>query len=82
MNSWCRYCTRDIGLDKSGRGENSASKLYVDNLPSSSCAVDVVNWAGFGIEDCDSAIVIWTDNSGVIAKNLELLKNLGKPAFL
>ncbi len=34
------------------------------------------------IEDCDSAIVIWTDSSGVIAENLELLKNLGTPAFL
>jgi hypothetical protein len=34
------------------------------------------------IEDCDSAIVIWTDSSGVIAENLELLKNLGKPTFL
>jgi hypothetical protein len=34
------------------------------------------------IEDCDSAIIIWTNNSGVIAQNLELLKNLGKPAFL
>jgi hypothetical protein len=34
------------------------------------------------IEDCDSAIIIWTDNSGVIAENLELLKNLEKPTFL
>ena len=34
------------------------------------------------IEDCDSAIVIWTDSSSVIAENLELLKNLGKPTFL
>ncbi len=34
------------------------------------------------IEDCDSAIIIWTDNSGVIAENLELLKKLGKPTFL
>lgn len=34
------------------------------------------------IEDCDSVIVIWTDNSRVIAENLELLKNLGKPTFL
>ena len=34
------------------------------------------------IEDCDSAIVIWTDSSGVIAENLELLENLGKPTFL
>ncbi len=34
------------------------------------------------IEDCDSAIVIWSDSSGVIAENLETLKNLGKPTFL
>jgi hypothetical protein len=34
------------------------------------------------IRDCDSAIVIWTDNSGVIAENLEPLKNLDKPTFL
>ncbi len=34
------------------------------------------------IEDCDSAIVIWSDTSGVIAENLELLKRLGKPTFL
>jgi hypothetical protein len=34
------------------------------------------------IEDCDSAVIIWTDSSGVIAENLELLKNLGKPTFL
>ena len=34
------------------------------------------------IEDCDSALVIWVDNSGVIAENLELLKQLGKRTFL
>jgi hypothetical protein len=34
------------------------------------------------IENCDSAIIIWTDNSGVIAENLELLKNLRKSTFL
>jgi len=34
------------------------------------------------IEDCDSAIVIWTNRSGQIAKNLELLKRLQKPTFL
>lgn len=34
------------------------------------------------IEDCDSAIVIWVDNSGVIAENLELLKRLGKPTYV
>jgi hypothetical protein len=34
------------------------------------------------IEDCDSAVVIWADSSGVIAGNLELLKNLDKPTFL
>ncbi|UCE29026.1 MAG: hypothetical protein JSV85_07150 [Candidatus Bathyarchaeota archaeon] len=34
------------------------------------------------IEDCDSAIVIWMNNSGVIAEDLELLKRLGKPTYL
>jgi len=34
------------------------------------------------IEDCDSAIIIWADNSGQIAKNLELLKRLRKTTFL
>ena len=34
------------------------------------------------IEDCDSAVVIWMNNSGVIANNLEILKRLGKPTFL
>ncbi len=34
------------------------------------------------IRACSSAIIIWTDNSGVIAENLELLKRLGKPTFL
>ena len=34
------------------------------------------------IRDCDSAIIIWTDKSGVIAENLEVLKRLGKPTFL
>jgi len=34
------------------------------------------------IEDCDMAIIIWTNNSGVIAGNLELLKRLRKPTFL
>ena len=34
------------------------------------------------IEDCDSAILIWQDFSGVIADNLEYLKKLGIPTFL
>jgi len=34
------------------------------------------------IEDCDSAVVIWVNRSGVIAENLELLKRLGKPTYL
>jgi hypothetical protein len=34
------------------------------------------------IEDCDSAIVIWANNSGVIAENLELLKRLEKPTYI
>jgi len=34
------------------------------------------------IENCDSAIIIWMNNSGVIARNLELLKRLRKPTYL
>jgi hypothetical protein len=34
------------------------------------------------INECNSAIIIWADHSGVIAENLELLKRLGKPTFL
>ena len=34
------------------------------------------------IKACDSAIIIWQDNSGVIAENLEILKKSGKPTFL
>jgi len=34
------------------------------------------------IEDCNSAIVIWMNRSGVIAENLEFLKRLGKPTYL
>lgn len=34
------------------------------------------------IKECDSAIIIWQDNSGVIAENLEILKRAGKQTFL
>ena len=34
------------------------------------------------IEECDSAIIVWQDNSGVIAENLEILRRSGKPTFL
>ena len=34
------------------------------------------------IDDCDSAIIIWVNGSGVIAKNLEYLKRLGKPTYV
>jgi hypothetical protein len=34
------------------------------------------------IEDCNTAIVIWMNRSGVIAENLEILKRLGKPTYL
>lgn len=34
------------------------------------------------ILDCDSAVIIRQDESSVIAENLELLKKLGKPAYL
>ncbi len=34
------------------------------------------------IKACDSAIIIWQDNSGVVAENLEILKRSGKPTFI
>ena len=34
------------------------------------------------IKDCSSAVVIWQDNSGVIAENLDNLKKYGKPTYL
>jgi len=34
------------------------------------------------IADCDSAIIIWADHSGVIAENLEILKRAGKPTYI
>ena len=34
------------------------------------------------VKDCDSAAIIWVNNSGVIAENLELLKRLGKPTYV
>jgi hypothetical protein len=34
------------------------------------------------IKECNSAIIIWADNSGVIAENLEILKRANKPAYI
>jgi hypothetical protein len=34
------------------------------------------------IRECDSAIIIWQDSSGVITENLERLKRAGKPTFI
>jgi len=34
------------------------------------------------IDDCDRAGIIWVNNSGVIAENLEQLKKQGKPTYL
>jgi hypothetical protein len=34
------------------------------------------------IEDCDSAVIIWVNQSSVIAENLERLRRLEKPALV
>lgn len=34
------------------------------------------------IEECDCAVAIWTNRSGVIAQDLEYLKKLGKPTYV
>ena len=46
---------------------------YGDTLPEREKAL---------IDDCDYALIIWVNRSSVIAKNLEYLKKLRKPAFV
>ncbi len=43
---------------------------------------DVTEREGTMIQEADSALIIWTDKSGVIAENLELLKRRGVPTFI
>lgn len=63
-------------------GHAKSMRYNVGNWRTVQYGIDLKEREKGMIEDCDSAVVIWTDGSGVIAENLELLKNLGKPTFL
>jgi len=63
-------------------GHAKSMRYNVGNWKTMQYGMDLKERERRMIEDCDSAIVIWTDSSGVIAENLELLKSLGKPTFL
>jgi len=63
-------------------GHAKSMRYNVGNWKTVQYGIDLKEREKGMIKDCDSAIVIWTDSSGVIAENLELLKNLGKPTLL
>lgn len=63
-------------------GHAKSIRYNAGNWKTKQCGIEVMEREKNMIEDCDSAIIIWTDQSGVIAENLEFLKRLGKPTFL
>jgi hypothetical protein len=63
-------------------GHAKSIRYNVGNWQTKQYGFDVVEREQNMIDECDSAIIIWTDKSGVIAENLELLKRLGKTVFL
>jgi hypothetical protein len=75
-------CLQSKGYRNVIVGQAKSMRYNVGNWKTMQYGIDLKERESGMIEDCDSAIIIWTDNSGVIAENLELLKNLGKPAFL
>jgi hypothetical protein len=63
-------------------GHAKSMRYNKGNWKTMQCGTDLKERERKMIQECDTAIVIWTDTSSVIAENLELLKNLGKPAFV
>ncbi len=57
-------------------------RYNADNWPTFQYGRDLKERERNMINDCDSAIVVWMNQSGVIAENLELLKRRGKPTYL
>ncbi len=70
-----KYKNVTVGHAKSIRynAGNWKTKQYGDNVPEREKNL---------IKECDSAIIIWADHSGVIAENLEFIKRLGKPTLV
>jgi len=63
-------------------GHAKSIRYNAGNWPTVPYGSDVHERETNMIGDCDSAITIWGDASGVIAENLELLKRRGIPTFL
>ena len=63
-------------------GHANSIRYNADNWETMQFGFSVIEREQNMIDECDSAIIIWADKSGVIAENLELLKRLGKPVFL
>lgn len=63
-------------------GHAKSIRYNAGNWPTRQYGLELKDRERAMIEDCDEAAVIWVNNSGVIANNLELLKRLGKPTFL
>ncbi len=63
-------------------GHAKSIRYNVGKWKTKQYGIDVMEREKNMIEECNSAIIIWTDQSGVIAENLEFLKRLGKPTFL
>lgn len=70
-----KYKNVVVGHAKSIRynASNWKTKQYGTNVPEREHNM---------IKECDSAIIIWQDSSGVIAENLEILKRANKPTFV
>jgi hypothetical protein len=63
-------------------GHAKSIRYNAGNWPTKQYGLDLKDRERAMIEDCDEAAVIWVNNSGVIANNLEMLKRLGKLTFL
>lgn len=63
-------------------GHAKKIRYNTGNWPETKFGDDLLEREKKMIEYCDYAIIIWVNNSGVIGKNLELLKKLSKPTFI
>ena len=63
-------------------GHAKSIRYNAGNWPTKQYGLDLKEREKGMVEDCNEAAVIWVNNSGVIANNLEILKKLGKPTFI
>lgn len=63
-------------------GHAKSIRYNAGDLPTRQYGLSVKERERSLIDDCDRAVIIWVNNSGVIAENLEQLKKQGKPTYL